>query len=68
MLSGFERLPSQDEVLEYDPRWISDMHLAYKLYAVQTNKSQIKQQFDKLISAQKQQEEADKYRSAGFEE
>ena len=33
MVSGFERLPTQQEVMAYDPRWITDMQLAYQVYS-----------------------------------
>lgn len=33
MVSGFERLPTQQEVMAYDPRWITDMQLAYQIYS-----------------------------------
>lgn len=38
-MSGFQRLPLQTEVMEYDPRYISDMKLAYQIYSHQGNQS-----------------------------
>ncbi|RMG84828.1 MAG: hypothetical protein D6712_10590 [Chloroflexi bacterium] len=38
-MSGFQRLPTQKEVMEYDPRYISDMELMWQIYAHQHNDS-----------------------------
>lgn len=38
-MSGFQRLPTQNEVMEYDPRYISDMRLAHQIYSHQGNQS-----------------------------
>lgn len=38
-MSGFQRLPTQTEVMEYDPRYISDMRLAHQIYSHQGNQS-----------------------------
>ncbi len=37
--SKFQRLPTQQEVKAYDPRWISDMQLAYTMYSFYRNDS-----------------------------
>lgn len=37
--SKFQRLPTQDEIGKYDPRWISDMQLAYMKYSFYRNDS-----------------------------
>ncbi len=39
VMSDFKHLPTQQEVQQYDPRWISDMKLAYKIYSHQGNNS-----------------------------
>ncbi len=39
MVSGFERLPNQQEVMAYDPRWITDMQLAYQMHDFYKNRS-----------------------------
>lgn len=39
MTSGFEKLPTQDEIMAYDPRWITDMQLMYKMYSFFKNDS-----------------------------
>lgn len=39
MVSGFQRLPTQDEVQSYDPRWITDMQLAHRKYSFFKNDS-----------------------------
>lgn len=39
MTSGFERLPTQEDVMRYDPRWVSDMQLAYRIYSFYKNDS-----------------------------
>ena len=39
MVSDFQRLPSQDEIMRYDPRWISDMQLAHRIYSFYGNRS-----------------------------
>lgn len=51
-MSGFKRLPTQDEVLAYDPRWISDMRLAHQLYDHQTNQTAVMQLFDQYMAFQ----------------
>jgi hypothetical protein len=38
-MSGFKYLPTQDEVDQYDSRWVSDMRLAQTIYAHQGNDS-----------------------------
>lgn len=38
-MSGFQRLPTQDEVMSYDPRFVSDLRLAHQIYAHQGNTS-----------------------------
>lgn len=38
-MSSFQRLPIQDEVLQYDPRYISDLRLAHQIYSHQGNQS-----------------------------
>ena len=38
-MSGFQYLPRQDEVMAYDPRFISDIRLAHMIYSHQGNKS-----------------------------
>lgn len=40
MASDFKYMPTQDEVGRYDPRWISDMQLAYTIYRFYANKDQ----------------------------
>jgi len=39
MTSGFEKLPTQEQVMAYDPRWITDMQLMYQIYAFYKNDS-----------------------------
>lgn len=39
MTSGFERMPTQREVMAYDPRWLTDMQLMYKIYSFYKNDS-----------------------------
>lgn len=38
-MSGFQRLPTQEEVKQYDPRYLSDIKLAYQIYSHQNNES-----------------------------
>jgi hypothetical protein len=38
MVSGFEHLPTQDEIDLYDKRWISDMKLAYHFFSAKKSK------------------------------
>lgn len=51
-MSDFHRLPTQDEVLSYDPRYISDMKLAHTIYSHQGNKSTVMQQYEMLQAQQ----------------
>ena len=45
-MSGFQRMPTQDEVLEYDDRYLSDMKLLYNIYAHQGNQSLVMRLFE----------------------
>lgn len=36
-MTDFQRLPSQDEVSKYDPRYVDDMKLMYNIYSHQKN-------------------------------
>lgn len=45
-MSGFQRLPNQDEVSKYDKMWISDMKLAYQLYSFMGNQSPVMKLFE----------------------
>lgn len=38
-MSGFKHLPNQEDVLKYDPRYISDVKLAHMIYSHQGNNS-----------------------------
>lgn len=38
-MSGFQHLYNQDEIMAFDPRYISDMRLAYRLYSHQGNQT-----------------------------
>lgn len=58
-MSGWQELPSQQKVLEYDPRYISDVQLAYTIYRHQTNNSVDMQVFEQAI----QKEELEKQNS-----
>lgn len=55
-MSGFQKLPTIDEVKSHDPRWISDMQLAQQLFAFQQNNSPVYQQAEKA-QAQKAENE-----------
>lgn len=45
-MGDFKRLPTQDEVYAYDPRYISDMRLMYHIYAHQSNHDPIMNMYD----------------------
>jgi hypothetical protein len=51
-ISDFKRLPTQDEVLSYDPRYISDIKLMYWLYSYQGNQSAVMKMFTELEAKQ----------------
>lgn len=51
-MSEFQRLPTQDEVMAYDARYISDMKLAHTIYSHQGNKSAVMQQYEQLQAQQ----------------
>ena len=56
MVSGFERLPTQKEVMEYDPRWITDMQFAYQIHSFYKTDSPL---FDILRQAEENEGEID---------
>lgn len=49
-MSGFQRLPIQEEVMAYDSRYISDMQLAYQIYSHQTNDNAIMRLYEEYNS------------------
>lgn len=49
-MSGFQRLPSQDEVLAYDPRYLSDIRLAHQIYSHQGNSSAPQQMLEQYLA------------------
>lgn len=49
-MSDFQRMPSQDEVAQYDPRWISDMKLMMQLYSFQTNSTSVMKVFEEQLA------------------
>lgn len=51
-MSGFQRLPPQDEVWSYDPRYIDDMKLAHMLYAHQTNESPLMRIMEQAVAGE----------------
>jgi hypothetical protein len=55
-MSGFKHLPSQDEVMRYDPNYISDMQLALLLYQHQSNNSAYMRIVDTHMTKEKEQE------------
>lgn len=56
MVSGFERLPNQHEVMAYDPRWITDMQLAYQIHSFYKTDSPL---FDIMRQAEENEGEID---------
>jgi hypothetical protein len=42
-MSGFQRLPTQEEVMNYDPRYISDIRLMHMIYSHQGNNTAVMQ-------------------------
>ncbi len=54
-MSGFQTLPTQDDVSRYDERWVSDMQLAKTLYDFQNNNSQEMRLFNKAIAIKEEQ-------------
>ena len=49
-MSDFKHLPTQDEILRYDKRYLSDIRLAYTIYSHQGNNSPIMQIFEQLTA------------------
>ncbi len=45
-LSGWQRMPTQDEVLALDPKWFSDLQHARKIMMHQANKSPMMQMLE----------------------
>lgn len=52
-MSGFQRLPTQDEVMAYDERYLSDIKLMYQIYSHQGNQSLPMQLLEQYEHAQK---------------
>lgn len=48
-MSDFTRLPTQNEVAEYDLAWISDMRLMQQLYSHQNNNSPVMKLYQEYI-------------------
>ena len=55
-MSGFQRLPNQEEVLAYDPRYMSDIRLAHQIYSHQGNNSAPQQFFEQYLAYTKDPE------------
>jgi hypothetical protein len=55
-MSGFQKLPTQDEVQAYDPRFISDMRLAHLIYSHQGNSSPLMKLFENWMQFQENPE------------
>lgn len=60
-MSGFKYLPNQEEVLRYDPRYISDIKLAHTIYAHQANNSFEMKMYEQWMAFQENPEGMKEY-------
>lgn len=51
-LGDWKQPPTQDDVRRYDPRWLSDLQLGYRLFARGQNKTAPMKIFEEMMAMQ----------------